>query len=123
MIVQVVLWLAKRLSPTLISVFLTGFRYFSNQVATQLSSEGWMDPVPEPIAYFQKNILSIAGNRTRDLLDGSQVCKPPYQIGGHLCTIHTTFLFFQFLGFAANLATPLKRWLFGQEKLPFFHCT
>ena len=34
---------------TLISVFLTGFRYFSYQVATQLSSRGWVDSVPDPI--------------------------------------------------------------------------
>ena len=34
---------------TFISIFLTGFRYFSYQVATQLSSLGWVDPVPDPI--------------------------------------------------------------------------
>ena len=33
----------------LFSVFLTGFRYFSYEIATQLSSRGWVDPVPEPI--------------------------------------------------------------------------
>ena len=49
MLVQRALWLAKCLFPTLISVFLTGFRYFSYQVATQLFSRGWVDPVPEPI--------------------------------------------------------------------------
>ena len=31
------------------SVFLTGFCYFSYQVATQLSSRGWVNPVPDPI--------------------------------------------------------------------------
>ena len=30
-------------------VFLTGFRYFLYQVATQLSSRGWVDPVLDPI--------------------------------------------------------------------------
>ena len=49
MAVQGTLWLAKRYPSTLISVFLTGFRYFSYQVATQLSSRGWVDPVPDPI--------------------------------------------------------------------------
>ena len=34
---------------TLISVLLTGFRYFSCQVASQLSSRGWVDPAPDPI--------------------------------------------------------------------------
>ena len=49
MAVQGNLWLAKRYPSTLISVFLTGFRYFSYQVATQLASQGWVDPVPELI--------------------------------------------------------------------------
>ena len=43
------LWLATRYLSALISVFLTGFRYFSYQVATQLSSRDWVDPVPDPI--------------------------------------------------------------------------
>ena len=34
---------------TVISVILTGFCYFSNQVATQLSSRGWVDPIPDPV--------------------------------------------------------------------------
>ena len=34
---------------TLVLVFLTGFRYFSYQGATQLSSRGWVDPVPDLI--------------------------------------------------------------------------
>ena len=41
MTVQGALWLAKHYPSTLISVFLTGFRYFSHQVATQLASRGW----------------------------------------------------------------------------------
>ena len=44
MAVQGALWLAKRYPSTLISVFLTGFRYFSYQAATQLASRGWVDP-------------------------------------------------------------------------------
>ena len=40
---------SKRYPSTLISVFLTGFRYFSYQAATQLASRGWVDPVPDPI--------------------------------------------------------------------------
>ena len=43
------LWFSKHYSLTLISVFLTGFRYLSYQVATQLSSGGWVDTVPDPI--------------------------------------------------------------------------
>ena len=33
---------------TLILVFLTGFRYFSYHVATQLSSQGWIERIPDP---------------------------------------------------------------------------
>ena len=49
MTVQAALWLVQRLSLNLHFSFLTGFRYFSYQVATQLSSRGWVDPVPDPI--------------------------------------------------------------------------
>ena len=49
MAVQGTLWLAKRFPSTLISVFLTGFHYFSYQIATQLSSQGWVYSVPDPI--------------------------------------------------------------------------
>ena len=49
MVVQGALWLAKRLSLNLISVLLTEFRYFLYQVATQLSSRGWVDPFLDPI--------------------------------------------------------------------------
>ena len=34
---------------SLISVFLTGFRYLSDYLATQLSSRGWVDTIPDPI--------------------------------------------------------------------------
>ena len=47
--VQGTLWLTKCYPSTLISVFLTGFCHFSYQVATQLASQGWVDPVPDPI--------------------------------------------------------------------------
>ena len=43
------LWLSRRYPSTLISVLLTGFRYSSYQVATQLASRGWVDPDPDPI--------------------------------------------------------------------------
>ena len=49
MIVKDTLWLAHRYPSPLISGILTGFRYFSFQVANQLSSRGWVDPVADPI--------------------------------------------------------------------------
>jgi hypothetical protein len=44
--------------------FLDRSRYFSIQVAPQLPSRGWVDPVPEPLL-LRKSVN--AGNRTRDL--------------------------------------------------------
>ena len=49
MALQGALWLAKRLSLNLNFSFLNRIRYFSYQVATQSSSRGWVDPVPDPI--------------------------------------------------------------------------
>ena len=49
MTVQGALWLAKSYASTLISVSLTGFRYFSYQVTAKLSSQDWVDPVTDPI--------------------------------------------------------------------------
>ena len=66
MAVQGTLWLAKRYPLPLISDFLTGFRYFSYQVAAQLASRGWVDPVPDPT--LPEKFLGYS----RDLLDGSQ---------------------------------------------------
>ena len=43
------MWFEKCYPSTIISVFLTGFRYFSYEVTTQLSSRGWVDLVPGPI--------------------------------------------------------------------------
>ena len=49
MTAQGALWLAKRLSLNLNFSFLNRIRYFSYQVATQLSPRDWVDPVPDPI--------------------------------------------------------------------------
>ena len=49
MAVQGALWLTKRYTSTIISVFLTGYCYFSYQIGTTLSSQGWVDSVPDPI--------------------------------------------------------------------------
>jgi hypothetical protein len=56
--------------PTVVKLgFLDRTRYFFLQVAPQLSSRGWVDPVPGPLL-FRKS--GSAGNRTRDLLISSQ---------------------------------------------------
>ena len=59
----------KSLSSTLISVFLTGFRYFSYQVATQLSSRGWGGPRSR--FYMPRKKLGYSQKSTRDVRDGS----------------------------------------------------
>jgi hypothetical protein len=48
----------------LISVFRTRSRYFPIQVASQLSSRGWVDTVPDPLLLRKSG---SAGNRTPDL--------------------------------------------------------
>ena len=49
MAVQGALWLAKHLSLNLYFSFLNRILLLLIQVATQLSSRGWVDPVPDPI--------------------------------------------------------------------------
>ena len=49
MAIQGALWLAKRLSLNLNFSFLNRILLLLIQVATQLSSRGWVDPVPDPI--------------------------------------------------------------------------
>jgi hypothetical protein len=62
--VEGVAWSAQRI-PTAVNVgFLDRSRYFFSQVAPQLSSRGWVDPIPDhPL--LRKS--GRAGNRTRDL--------------------------------------------------------
>ena len=49
MAVQGALWLAKRLSLNLNFSFLNQISLLLIQVATQLSSQVWVDPIPDPI--------------------------------------------------------------------------
>ena len=49
MAVQGAVWLAKRLSLYLNFSFLNRISLLLIQVATQLSSPGWVEPVPDPI--------------------------------------------------------------------------
>jgi hypothetical protein len=53
----------------LISIFYTRSRYLSLQVAPQLYSRGYVNPVPDPILLRK---FGSAGNRTRDLWICSQ---------------------------------------------------
>ena len=44
-----IMWLALRSVKSINVDFLNQLRYFSNHVATQLSSWGWVDPIPDLI--------------------------------------------------------------------------
>jgi hypothetical protein len=63
-----VAWSAQRITTTVNLGFLDRTSYFSIQVAPQLSSRGWVDPVPDPL--LRKS--GSAGNRTRNLWICSQ---------------------------------------------------
>jgi hypothetical protein len=67
--VEGVAWSAQRI-PTVVNLgFLDRRRYFFIQVAPQLSSRGWVDPVLDPLLV---RISGRSGNRTRNLWICSQ---------------------------------------------------
>jgi hypothetical protein len=71
--VESVAWSTQRI-PTAVNVsFLDRSPYFLIQVASQLSSRGWMNPVPDPLLLRQPG---RAGNRSRDLWICSQKVWP-----------------------------------------------
>jgi hypothetical protein len=59
--VEGVEWSAQRIPTTVNLRFLDRSRYFFIQVAPQLSSRGWVDPVPDPLLLRKSD---RAGNRT-----------------------------------------------------------
>jgi len=73
-----VTWSAQRV-PTAALCFLDRSRYFFIQVAPQLTSRGWVDPVPDPLLLRKSG---SAGNRTRDLCICSQKFWPLDHRGG-----------------------------------------
>ena len=82
---------------TLISVLLTGFRYFSFKVATQLSSRGWVDPVPEKNSRVQPGFepgTSQMAVRRANHYTKQAVCQ---------------------------VLSSLSQWSYGNK--PTFHCT
>jgi hypothetical protein len=70
---------ARRIPTAVNFGFLGWSRYFSIQVAPQLSSRGWVDPVPDPLLLRKSG---IARNRTRDLWIRSQELWPLDHRGG-----------------------------------------
>jgi hypothetical protein len=72
-------------SPRPLICFLDQSRYFSNQVAPQLSSQGWVDPVSDPLLLRKSG---SAKNRTWDLWICSQELWPLDHRGGLLSNIN-----------------------------------
>jgi hypothetical protein len=74
-------------SPTAVNFgFLDRSCYFSSQVATQLSSRGWVDPVPDPLLLRKSG---SAWNRTRDLWICSQEFCPLDHRGGRQYNLYS----------------------------------
>jgi hypothetical protein len=68
-----VAWSAQRIPMAVNLSFLDQSHYFSIQVAPQLSSRGWVDPVPDPL-FLRKS--GSTGNRTQNLWMCSQELWP-----------------------------------------------
>jgi hypothetical protein len=81
--VQSVAWSGQRIPMAVILGFLDRSRYFFIQVAPQLSSRGWVDPVPDPLLLRKSGRV---GNRTRDLWICSQKLWPLDYRGGDVAT-------------------------------------
>jgi hypothetical protein len=78
--IEGVMWSAQRI-PTAVNIgFQDRSRYFSIQVALQLSSQGWVNSVPDPLLLRKSG---SAGNRIRDLRICSQELWPLDHRGGH----------------------------------------
>jgi hypothetical protein len=78
--IEGVAWSVQRI-PTAVNLgFLDRSRYFSIQVAPQLSSRGWVNPVPDPLLL---RIFDSSGNRTWDLWICRQDRWPLDHRGGH----------------------------------------
>jgi hypothetical protein len=71
--VEDVAWSAQQISTAVNLGFLDQSRYFSIQVAPQLSLRGWVDPVQDPLLLRK---CGRAGNWTRDLWICSQELWP-----------------------------------------------
>jgi hypothetical protein len=70
---EVVAWSVQWIPPVVTLGFLDRSRYYFFQVAPQLSSRGWVDPVPDPLLLRKSG---SAGNRTQNLWICSQKLWP-----------------------------------------------
>jgi hypothetical protein len=81
--IEGVAWSAQRIPPVVSLGFLDRSRYCFFQVAPQLCSRGWVDPVPDPLLIRK---FWSAGIQTQDLWICSQKLWPPDHRGGHRWT-------------------------------------
>jgi hypothetical protein len=79
LLVEGVAWSAQRIPTAVDHGFLDRSRYFFIQVAAQLTSRGWVDPVPDPLLLRKSG---RAGNRILDLWICSQKLWPLDHRGG-----------------------------------------
>jgi hypothetical protein len=66
-------------TPTVVNLFSRPEPLLFFQVAPHLSSQGWVDPIPDPLLLRK---YGITGNRTRDLSVSSQKLWPLNHRGG-----------------------------------------
>jgi hypothetical protein len=120
-----VAWSAERIPPVVNLGFLDRSRYYFFQAAPQLSSRGWVDPVPDPLLLRKSG---SAGNQTQDLWTCSQKLWPPDHRGGSPKLLIFYFICCSFndavssLGYTASDDRTIDEWLFGDgraEKLPW----
>jgi hypothetical protein len=79
--IEGVAWSAQRIPPVVSLGFLDRSRYYFFQVASQLSSRGWVDPVPHPLLLRKSG---SAGNRTQDFSICTQKLWPLDHRGGRI---------------------------------------
>jgi hypothetical protein len=82
--VEVVAWSAQPIPTAVNFGFLDRSRYFFIQVAPQLSSRGWVDPVPDPLLLRKSG---RAGNPTGDLWICSQKSQKLWPLDHRSCPV------------------------------------
>jgi hypothetical protein len=96
--------------PTVVNLdFLDLSRYFFFQVAPELSSRGWVDPVPDPLLLRKSG---SAVNRTRDLWICSQKLWPLDHRGctsSNLLSVNVRIKWYN-TTVLSNLVPVLRRW-------------
>ena len=101
-------FVVRRYPSTLISVFLTEFRYISFQVSTQLSSRGWVDPVPDPI-FPEKFLRHSSFSNPSVALPTSHLILQPFRCFTYITARSQTFIS---LLLRHRLFTYVTHWLY-----------